>query len=112
MERIELTVRGEDAGRVPGAIRGVPRNRRADYSGEGFAVIITEQYFFRTNSNLQTTTIFELVDDTTCKVTIVSGGGGTGLLQHDWNAESGESNRLVGKIESFCREHGLDVEHD
>jgi hypothetical protein len=112
MEQTEFTVHGEGAGKVPGAIRGVPRNKRIDYSGEGFAVIVTEQYFFRTNSNLQTTTIFELVDDTTCKVTIISGGGGSGLLQHDWGTESGESNKLVGKIESFCQEHGLDIEHD
>jgi len=110
MEKVEFTVSGAEAGKLPSAIRGIPQNKRVDYGGDGFAVIVTEQYFFRTNSNLQTTTIFELVDDTTCDVTIVAGGGGAGLLQHDWGTESGESNRLVGKIESFCREHGLDVD--
>jgi len=112
MEQIEFTVHGEDAGKLPSAITGVPRTKRVDYSGDGFAVIVTEQYFFRTNSNLQTTTIFELIDDTTCKVSIVSGGGGAGLLQHDWGTESGESNKLVRKLETFCQEHDLDIEHD
>ena len=112
MEEIKFTIHGEDASKVPGAIRGVPRNKRIDYSGDGFAVIITEQYFFRTNSNLQTTTIFELVDDTTCKVSIVSGGGGAGFLQDDWGTESGESNKLVEKIETFCQERGLKIHYD
>lgn len=112
MEQIEFTVHGEDAEILPKAIKGFPRNRRVDYSGDGFVVIITEQYFFRTNSNLQTTTIFDLAEDTTCEVTIVSGGGGAGLLQYDWNTESGESNKLLKKIDTFCQEHDLDIEHD
>ncbi|MDS0282401.1 hypothetical protein [Haloarcula onubensis] len=111
MEQIAVTVHGENAGRLPSAINGVPRNKRVDYDGDGFAVIVTEQYHFKTNSSLQTTTIFELVDETTCEVTIVSGGGGAGLLQHDWGTESGDSNKLVAKLEAFCREHGLDIEH-
>ena len=111
MERLEFTVRGEDAWTVPRAIRGYPPNKRVDYDGDGFAVIVTEQYYFRTNSNLQTTTIFELVDDGACRVTIVSGGGGQGFVQHDWGSESRESNELVGKIEDYCRENDLEVDH-
>lgn len=112
MEQIEFTVHGEDAGTLPRAISGVPRNKRVDYSGDGFAVIVTEQYFFRTNSNLQTTTIFELMDETTCKVRIISGGGGAGFLQHDWGTEAGNSNKLVEKLETFCQENGLTIEHE
>lgn len=112
MEQIELTIHGEGVGKLPSAIQGVPRNKRSDYDGDGFAVIVTEQYFFRTNSNLQTTTIFELIDDTTCRVTIISGGGGSGLFQHDWGTESGESNKLLEKLEQYCQDHGLRIEHD
>lgn len=112
MEEIEFTVHGEDAGKLPRAIKGVPRNKRVDYSGDGFAVIVTEQYFFRTNSNLQITTIFELIDETTCKVRIISGGGGAGLLQHDWGTESSDSHKLLEKIETFCQENGLTIEHE
>ena len=111
MEQVELTVHGEDAGKAPSAIKGYPQNKRMDYSGDGFAVIVTEQYFFRTNSNLQTTLIFELIDETTCKITIIAGGGGSDFLQHDWGTESGESNKLLGKIETFSREHGLEIDH-
>ncbi|MFC6940880.1 hypothetical protein ACFQE8_13070 [Salinirubellus sp. GCM10025818] len=112
MEEVRFTVHGETVGELPSAVRGFPQNKRVDYGGDGFAVIVTEQYYFRTNSNLQTTTIFELVDHTTCEVAVVSGGGGAGLLQHDWGTESGESNELLGKLEEFCREHGLSIEHE
>lgn len=111
MEQIEFTVHGEDAWRIPRAIKGYPGNKRVDYDGDGFAVIVTEQYYFRTNSNLQTTTIFELLGDDSCKVTLVTGGGGAGLLQHDWGSESTESNDLVQKIEDFCEENELEIEH-
>lgn len=112
MERIEFTVHGDGAADVPSAIGGYPRRKREDYAGDGFAVVVTEQYYFRTNSDLQTTTIFELVDETSCKVTIISGGGQVGLLQHDWGTESGETNRLLGKIERYCEAHDLEIERE
>lgn len=112
MKRIEFTVHGEGAKNVPRAISGYPRNKRVDYDGEGFAVIVTEQYFFRTNSNLQTTTIFDLIADDACRVTVIAGGGGAGFLQQDWGTESDESNELVQKIEDYCLEHDLDIEND
>ena len=112
MERIEFTVRGEGARNVPSTISGYPRNKRIDYDGEGFAVIVTEQYFFRTNSNLQTTTIFDLIEDDACRVTVIAGGGGAGFLQQDWGTESIESNGIVQKIEDHCREQDLEIDHD
>lgn len=110
IEQIKFRVHGDAVGTLPSAISGYPREKRADYDGDGFAVIVTEQYFFRTNSTLQATTVFELVDDTTCEVAVIAGGGGEGYLQHDWGTESGESNKLIGKIEDYCDEHDLEIE--
>jgi len=112
MESVEFTVRGEGVRELPSAIEGFPRNKRVDYNGDGFVVILTEQYFFRTSSNLLTTTIFDLVDDTTCAVRVVTGGGGTGLMQIDLWSESSEANKVVGKIREFCRENDLEIERD
>ena len=110
VERTELTVRGEGVSKLPNAIGGYPRGKRVDYDGDGFYVVVTEQYFARTNSNLQATTVFELVDETTCRVAIFSGGGGSGLLQFDWWSESSEQHRIVRKIEHYAEEHDLAVE--
>lgn len=111
MEKLEFTVHGEGVSDLPSAIGGYPKRKRADYAGDGFVVIVTEQYYFKTNSDLQATTIFELVDDTTCKVAILSGGGASGLFGlHDWGTESDESNRLLRKIRTFCEEHDLEIE--
>lgn len=110
MEKVELTVRGEGVSTLPRAIGGYPENKRVDYDGDGFYVVVTEQYYFRTNSNLQATTIFELVDETTCRVAILSGGGGSGLVQHDLWSESAEADRIVRKVEGYCEEHDLEIE--
>ena len=109
MDQIELTVRGDGARNVPSAIIGYPRNKRYDYDGEGFAVIVTEQYFFRTNSTLQTTVIFDLVEQGVCDVTVIAGGGGSGFLQEDWGSESNESHRLLDKMQSYCEDHDLEI---
>ena len=110
MESVELTVRGDGVRELPRAITGFPRHKRVDHAGDDFAVVVAEQYFFRTNSNLLTTTIFDVLDDTTCTVRVVAGGGGVGLTQEDLWSESSEAGTVVGKVETFCEEHGLDVE--
>jgi len=110
MERIEFTVRGEGVHTLPRAIGGYPRGKRVQYDGDGFAVVVTEQFFFRTNSTLQATTIFELTDETTCEVAILSGGGKSGLLQRDLGAESSEAKRIERKIERYSEEEGFEIE--
>lgn len=110
MEHVQLTVRGADAWTVPRALKDVPEKKRFDYDGDGFAVIVTEQFFLRINSTLQVTTIFELVDDDVCKVTLVPGGGAAGLLQRDVGSESTARNDLLRKIEDYCRANDLELE--
>ena len=110
MEKIELVVRGEQADTVLRAVSGYAEDKRVDYHGDGFSVVTAEKYYLRTNSTLQSTTIFELVDETTCEGTIVSGGGGSGLLQSTLGSEWTEATRLAQAIEDYCGAHDLDVE--
>lgn len=110
MNRVELTVHGENATAVPRALGEFAPDERFDYVGDGFAVIVAEQYFYRVLSSLQTTVIFEQVDDTTVEVTLVSGGGAAGLAKDDMDAEGQAIRGLVNDIETFCDRQDLDVE--
>lgn len=108
MERRELTVRGEGAGGVPRALAEFAPDDRFDYDGDGFAVV-TEQFFYRVLASLQTTCIFDLVDDATVDITLVAGGGAAGLAKHDLDAEGEALRKHVRQIERFCRENDLEV---
>lgn len=110
MERVELTVRGDGAPNVPRAIQDVTGEDRTDYDGDGFAVVAVERFYYRSNSTLQTTVVFERVDDATCEVTLISGGGGAGLLKDDVGTEQASSKRLVQAIEDFCRVRDLEIQ--
>lgn len=110
MEQDQFTVRGEDAWTVPQAIEGYPQKRRADYEGDGFAVIITEQYYFRGGAYPVVVTIFELIDDDSVEVTLVEGGGTEKWHQRVFRVESTEPNRVAQKIEDYCRGNDLEIE--
>lgn len=112
MERVELTVRGDDARDLPTAIHGVSEERTVGYQGDGFGVIVTERFYLRNNSNMQATIIFDLVDETTCKVVIVAGGGGAGLLQMTFGSEGHAASKFINELEDFCDAHDLEVERE
>jgi hypothetical protein len=110
MERVELTVRGERASETPSALADVARDHREDYAGEDFAVIVTERLYYRTLDSVQATTIFDLVEETTCEVTVVVGGGKGGLARSDVGAEADEARKIRREIESLCGTLDLRVE--
>lgn len=110
MEHADVSVRGEEAWKRWRAIGGASEGNRLDCDGDGFAVIATERFFYRHNPSLQPTSIFELIDDTTCKVTLISGGGAAGLVKDDLEAESTALRTLVRKFEHFGRKHDLEIE--
>lgn len=110
MKREELTVHGDDAWTVPRAVQDVARDDRFDYDGDGFAVVVVEEYYYRNLSSLQTTLLFDLVDETTCEITLVAGGASAGLARYDADAEGESIRRLVRKFETYCRDEGLTLE--
>ena len=112
MHSVELTVRGEDAWTVPRAIQDEHGDGRFDYDGDGFAVVVTESFYYRINSSLQTTAIFDLVEETTCRVTLLAGGAAAGLSKSTMDADGAATRKLVRKIESYSRDHDLDLERD
>lgn len=110
MEQTQFTVRGEDAWTVPQAIQGYSRDNRVDYDGDGFAVIVTEQYYMRGGCHIQTTTIFERSDDNSVKVTLVEGGGREAWVHRGLRVKSTELDKVAQKIEDYCRKNGLEIE--
>lgn len=84
MHTTELRVRGPTVDELPAALYERLLDRRrgsvARHAGDGFEVVVVERYYLRNNSNQQATVILELVGDDLCEVTILSGGGGAGLL--------------------------------
>ena len=110
MQTSEFIVRGDGAESLPEAYDDIADKNRADYEGEDFTVVTTEKYYLRTNSNLQATTVFEMVEPDACKVAIHSGGGGSGILQATLGSEATEASRLSGKITSYCERHDLEIE--
>lgn len=112
MEQEQFIVRGENAWTVPQAIQGYPKGKRVDYDGDGFAVVVTEQYYMRGGCHIQTTTIFELIDDNSVKVTLVEGGGREAWVHRGLRVKSAELSRVAEKIEDYCRENGLEIERD
>ncbi len=106
-ERDEKTVQ------LGGSLYGSSEERDATsvlrHAGDGFEVIVVEQYYLRTNSDLQTTIIFEQEASDRASVTVIVGGGATGLssLQWDWGSESTQSKSVVSALEDVCDQLGL-----
>lgn len=110
MESVTLAVRGEEAWALPRAIADIESEARFDYDGDGFAVIVIEQYFYRILSSIQTTVVFDLVDENTMEVRLIAGGGAAGLARDDVDAEGTALRKLVGRLGRLGSEMDLDIE--
>lgn len=110
METAWVTVRGEEAWTLPRAIADIESEARFDYDGDGFAVIAMEQYYHRTLSSLQTTVVFDLVDEETMEIRLIAGGGAAGLARDDVDAEGTALRNLVERLRRFSNEVGLEFE--
>lgn len=110
MEKIELTVRGEGASDLAGGVSGFADVKRTDYEGDGFVVVVGEEYFLRTNSDLQATVVVEFVDETTAKGGVIAGGGGRGLLGLSLGSESTAAGNVFEGLAEYCEEHDLETE--
>lgn len=81
------------------------------HSGDGFEVIVAEQYFLRTNSDLQATVIIEQEATDLASVTVIAGGGATGLgpLSWDWGSEAAQTDAFVSVLEDVCEQLKLSL---
>ncbi|AJF25022.1 hypothetical protein EGO51_12630 [Haloarcula hispanica] len=110
MERVEFTVRGEGASTLPRAFHDIAEDSRELYDGNGFVVAVTENHYRMELTEVQATTVLELIDETTCEVTIIAGGGGYGLTADAGGRESEEVRKVRRRLETFCEDRNLTVE--
>ena len=82
------------------------------HEGDGFDVITASEYTFRTNSDLQLTVIIEREEPERATVTMLAGGGGSGLLRFDWGSESSRTESLRSTLKDVCESLGLTVHAD
>ncbi|MFW6448275.1 MAG: hypothetical protein ACOC0X_01910 [Halobacteriota archaeon] len=110
MQILSITVRGDGAETVPRAIAEIDSAGRFDYEGDGFAIVVLERFYYRILASVQTTVVFELVDDEILEVTIVAGGGATKLAKADHDAEGDHLRRIAKAIERYCQRRDLEVD--
>ncbi|WP_226013230.1 hypothetical protein [Halomicrobium salinisoli] len=84
----------------------------ARHSGDGFDVIVAEQYYLRTNSELQTTVIVERRAADRASVTVITGGGATGHGPTRWDlgSEASQIDAVVSALEDVCDQLGLSID--
>lgn len=84
------------------------------HSGDGFDVIAADQYYLRTNSDLQATIVIEREAADRASVTVIAGGGATGLgpLSWDLGSESAQADALVSALGDACDRLGLTLDPD
>lgn len=86
----------------------------ARHSGDGFEVIVAEQYYLRTNSELQTTIIVEQQAADRASVTAIAGGGATGHGPTRWDlgSEASQIDAFVSVLEDVCDRLELSIDAD
>ncbi|MFC5278356.1 hypothetical protein ACFPM1_06220 [Halorubrum rubrum] len=84
------------------------------HSGSGFEVIVAEQYYLRTNSDLQATIVIDQKTTDRASVTVIAGGGATGLgpLSWDLGSESAQTDTIVSLLEDVCDRLDLSLDPD
>ncbi|WXG39984.1 MAG: DUF6054 family protein [Candidatus Freyarchaeum deiterrae] len=76
-----------------------------DSKSGNLKILVLDKYdFFRTNSNLAVTLLFDLESVDVCNIKIIVAGGGRGMLQFDMGAE----NSLLNKIKKFFEKYGYE----
>ena len=73
------------------------------------ALVMAEDYSWRSNTHLLVMTVFVFTDDETCLVRYVTGSGRAGLLGLDLGSEASRSNRMVSALLEVCSAEGWTV---
>ncbi|MFX1320373.1 MAG: DUF6054 family protein [Promethearchaeota archaeon] len=64
-------------------------------------VLIIEKYYFRINSNLTITLIFNRNNNYSVEVHIITSGGKLGLLGLTWGSEKSALNKIINFFENY-----------
>ena len=101
METIKVRIEGPDIS----PLIEIMKNRISDpyiHSDDKTLIVATESYFFRIGSNLMTVMVVRMVSRDQCKIDIISGGGGSGLVGSTWGAERSANAQFVKFFKEVC----------
>ena len=76
------------------------------YISKNVFIFTTQKFYLRTSSNLLSVIILDYKDRHRCNVEIISGGGGSGLLQITLDSESSSNNEIINVFEKICGSYG------
>jgi len=72
------------------------------FSTDHVTIFTTEKYFLRTNSNLLSVIIVDCTDQSRITIEIISGGGGSGLLQMGLGSEESANKQILKICRKIC----------
>ena len=64
-------------------------------------IFILEEYYFRIESNLSITVIFDNTDDNLIEINAIASGGKKGILEFSWGAERKALKKLTRFFEKY-----------
>ena len=76
---------------------------------EPVVVMMAEEFYFRTDSNLLTTLIVVNTGPDSAVLELVTGGGKAGMLGLDWGAEQSRNLKMVEHLQQLCATHGWTI---
>lgn len=111
MKRRALSIEGQSVSGFPSALYNKLKTQQASslerYDGDGFGVIIVEEFYLRNLSDQTALIIFDRLESDRARVTILSGGGGAGLLRANLGSHQTQTDKIVKTITDICDSEGL-----
>lgn len=108
MEELIVKICGEGVDDFPAALESKQPDAHIRKEGDSW-LFLSEQFYRRINSNLLTVLFCRVVSPTECRVRLITGGGGVGLLKIAWGSETSQNDSLVQIIERLCDHYGWEI---
>ncbi|MBL8096752.1 MAG: hypothetical protein JNL73_21430 [Anaerolineales bacterium] len=103
MRLLQSHIVGSDLRRVVDLFGAKVDGARVLWAGDT-ALVVAEDFSWRTTSNLLLVVTFVFDADSSCTVFYAVGGGGLGLAGLDGGSETNRADRLVRLLQEICRE--------
>lgn len=107
MKNVSLVVKGNEIRKIGDSI-----SKQIDvvykFQSADVVILMKEQAYFRVQSNLLSTYIFNFIRDDQVKIEIVSGGG-KDEFETDWGCENSENRKIVESIITICNYNSWEV---
>jgi len=108
MESLSFKVTGATAGQLPELLADVLGVTALVKHGD-VTVLCQEKYYWRIDSNLMSTVVLSMIEENTCFVDIVTGGGKKGIWSISFGAEKKNTSMVAAVLDTVCQKLELRV---